>query len=199
MRPLPDQGVNLTGVTDLDLELDAKRLQILKEIVPELKHVLFPYDPSDAFARAQAKNYRNAARRLKIVLIEKAIRTRAEARATLANIRKDEVDAILSPYSVSSNIPVFAIEATSLLRIPTSFNVPWFVENGGMVSYGADVYESGRMAARLVDKIFNGQSPAVIPVEVNEKIEFVINLKVTRALGIKIPPELLFRANRVLR
>lgn len=192
-------GSNITGVTDLDLELDAKRLQLLQEMVPGLTRALFPYDPSDTFATKQAQSYRAAARRLKIGLITKPIRTQDEARATLLNPGNGDIGGILAPYSVSLNIPGFAMEATSRRRISTVFNVPWFVEHGGMVSYGADVYESGRMASRLVDKIIKGQRPADIPVEVNQKIEFVINLKVAKAIGINIGPELLYRADRVLQ
>lgn len=76
---------------------------------------------------------------------------------------------------------------------------PWYVENGGLASYGPDFYESGRMAARIVDKIIKGSSPREIPVEVNNKIEFVVSLKVANALGLRIPPEVLYRANRVMR
>ena len=76
---------------------------------------------------------------------------------------------------------------------------PNYVENGGLASYGSNYHESGRMAARLVDKIIKGVKPSEIPVEVNHKIEFVVNLKVANALGIKIAPEVLYRANRVLR
>jgi putative ABC transport system substrate-binding protein len=73
------------------------------------------------------------------------------------------------------------------------------VENGGLTSYGSAFYESGRQAARLVDKILKGTNPGEIPVEVNNNIEFVVNLKVAKALGIKIVPEVLYQANRVIR
>jgi putative ABC transport system substrate-binding protein len=75
----------------------------------------------------------------------------------------------------------------------------WHVENGGLASYGPNFYESGRQAARLVDKIVKGTKPGEIPVEVNNNIEFLINLKVAKALGIRIVPEVLYRANRVIR
>ena len=192
-------GSNLTGVTDLDLELDSKRLEIFSEMIRGLKRVLFPYDPSEAFAVAQAKVYRDAARHLKIILIEKPVRTEDEAQATLAKIRKGEVHGILAPRSLSSNIPGLVLEATSRHGIPTMFPDAWYVERGGLVSYGANFYESGRMAARLVDKILKGVQPAEIPVEVNEKIEFVVNLKIAKTLGMKVAPEVLYRANRVLR
>ncbi len=192
-------GGNITGVTDLDLDLDTKRLEILKEMIPGLKRVLFSYDPSEAFSVAQAKVYRDTARLLDIILIEKPVRTQEQAQATFASIRRSEVHGIVVPRSLSFNIPGFAMEATSRQRIPTMFFGPWYVENGGLASYGPDFYESGRIAARLVDKIIKGQHPAEIPVEVNNNIEFVVNLKVAKASGIKIAPEALYRANRVIR
>jgi putative ABC transport system substrate-binding protein len=192
-------GGNITGVTDLDLDLDTKRLEVFKELIPGLKRVLFSYDPSETFAAAQAKNYRDTARQLDIILIEKPIRTEDEARATFANIPKGEVHGIVVPRSLSLNIPGFALEATSQRRIPTMFFTTWYVENGGLASYGSNYHESGRMAARLVDKIVKGAKPSAIPVEVNPNIEFVVNLKVAKALGINIAPGALSRANRVIR
>jgi len=91
------------------------------------------------------------------------------------------------------------LEAMSQKRIPTMFFGPWYVDQGGLASYGPDFYKSGRQAARLVDKILKGTNPREIPVEVNNNIEFVVNLKVATALGIKIVPEVLYRANRVIR
>jgi putative ABC transport system substrate-binding protein len=192
-------GGNITGVTDLDLDLDSKRLEIFKEMIPGLTRVLFPYDQSEAFSVAQAKIYRDSARRLKIMLIEKTVVTQTEAQATFDGIRRNEVHGIVVPRSLSFNIPGLALEATSRHRIPTMFFGSWYVEQGGLASYGPDFYQSGRQAARLVDKILKGTNPREIPVEVNNNIDFVINLKVATALGIKIVPEALYKANRVIR
>jgi putative ABC transport system substrate-binding protein len=192
-------GGNITGVTDLDLELDSKRLEIFKEMIPGITRVLFPYDPSDAFAVAQAKIYRESARRLKITLIEKTVGTQKEAQATFDGIRENEIHGIVVPRSLSFNIPGLALEVMSQQRVPTMFFGPWYVEQGGFASYGPDFYQSGRQAARLVDKILKGTNPGQIPVEVNNNIEFVVNLKVATALGIKIAPEALYRATRVIR
>ena len=192
-------GGNITGVTDLDLELDSKRLEIFKEMIPGLTRVLLPYDKAEAFSVAQAKIYRESARRLKIILIEKTVVTQTEAQATFEDIRTNEVHGIVVPRSLSFNIPGLALEVTSRQRIPTMFFGSWYVEQGGLASYGPDFYQSGRQAARLVDKILKGTNPREVPVEVNNDIEFVVNLKVATALGIKIVPEALYRANRVIR
>ena len=192
-------GGNITGVTDLDLDLDSKRLEIFKEMIPGLTRVLFPYDKAEVFSVAEAKIYRDSARRLKIMLIEKTVLTEKEAQATFDRIRKNEVHGIVVPRSLSFNIPGLAVEATSQKLIPTMFFGPWYVDQGGLASYGPDFYKSGRQAARLVDKILKGTNPREIPVEVNNNIEFVVNLKVATALGIKIVPEVLYRATRVIR
>jgi len=192
-------GGNVTGVTDLDLELDGKRLEIFKEMIPQLRTVLFIYDPSETFSVAQANVYRAIARLLKLALIEKPVRTQKEAEASFAGIPKSEEQGIVVPRSLSLNIPGFAREATARQRIPTMFFGPWHVEQGGLASYGPAFYESGRQAARLVDKILKGTSPGQIPVEVNNQIEFVVNMKVADELEIRIAPEVLYRATRVIR
>src|SRR5215470_16101358 len=129
-------GGNITGVTDLDLELDSKRLEIFKEMIPGLTRVLFPYDKNDSFSLAQAKIYRDSARRLKIMLIEKTVISEKEAQATFDALKRNEVHGIVVPRSLSFNIPGLAVEATSQKRIPTMFFGPWYVDEGGLASYG---------------------------------------------------------------
>jgi putative tryptophan/tyrosine transport system substrate-binding protein len=190
---------NITGITDLDLDLDTKRLEVFKELVPGLKRVLFPYDSSQAFTNAQAKNYRDAARHLDVILVEKPLRSQKEAQTIVANVQRNEVHGIVVPRSLSFNIPGLILEAASKRGIPAMFFTTWYVDNGGFASYGSNYHESGRMAARQVDKIIKGAKPAEIPVEVNPNIELVVNLKIAKAMGIKIAPEVLYRATRVIR
>ena len=192
-------GGNITGVTDLDLELGPKRLEIFREMLPGLKRLLFPYDPNLPYSVAVANAYREGARRLGIVLVEKVLRTQEEAQAALAEVRKGDVDGILAPSGVGSNIPGFVLQAASRHRIPTMFGQSFWVEQGALASYGPDYYTSGRQAARLVDKILKGVDPAEIPVEVNPKIEFAINLKTLKTLGLTISSEMLYRADRLVR
>jgi putative ABC transport system substrate-binding protein len=91
------------------------------------------------------------------------------------------------------------LQATSEQTMATRFVYPFYVERGGLASYGPNTYESGQLAARLVDKILKGTKPSEIPVEVNNNIEFVINLKVANQLGLTIPPEVLYQADRIIR
>jgi putative ABC transport system substrate-binding protein len=192
-------GGNITGVADLHFELNPKRLELFHEIIPSLKRVLYLYDAADADAVAGAKLYRDAARRLGMVLVEQAVQTEEEAQATLAQISKGEVDGILVTRQASFNIPGFVLEAASQQAIPTMVDAPFWVERGGLAGYGPDMYASGRQAARLVDKMLKGAKPAEIPVEANPKIEFAINLKVAKALGLTVAPQVLYRADRIIR
>jgi putative ABC transport system substrate-binding protein len=192
-------GGNITGVTNLDLELGPKRLELFREMIPTLQRVLFLYDAADVHAQATARVYREAARRLGMVLVEQTVQTEAEAQTTLAQVRKGEVDGILKPPYVAFNIPGFILEATAQRGLPSMFDGAFWVEQGALASYGPDYYETGRQAARLVDKILNGTKPADIPVEVNSKIEFAINLKTAKALGLTIAPVVLFQADRIIR
>ncbi len=190
---------NITGVTDSRFDLGPKRLELFLEIIPDLKRILFAYDANNPYSVAEARMYRDIARRLGIVLVERTVRTESEAEATLAKVRKGEVDGILAPGYHSLNIPGFILEASSEQAIPTMFHGAFWVERGGLASYGPEIYESGRQAARLVDKILKGARPAEIPVEVNSKIEFAINLKAVKALGLSIAPEVLYQADRLVR
>jgi len=193
-------GGNITGISTLDVELGPKRLEVFRDLVPGLHRVLFAYDANDASGVAAARLYREAARRLGMVLVEQTMQTQAEAQTTLTQVRKGEVDGILvQPYG-ALNIHGFIVETAGQQGIPTMFSSPTFVDRSeGLASYGSYGYAAGRQAARLVDKILKGTKPAEIPVEVSAKIEFVINLKVAKMLGLTIAPEVLYRADRLVR
>jgi putative ABC transport system substrate-binding protein len=191
-------GGNVTGITDLAQELGPKRLEIFKELLPGLKRVIFPYDPTEEPAVEALRISRDAARRLGITLIERPVRTDEEARATFAALRNSGGDGIVLFGTLSLNIPGLILEMTPQHRLPSMFNAAFWAERGALASYGADYHESGRLAARLVDKIIRGEIPATIPVESNPRIELVINLKVARALGVSLAPTALRHATRLI-
>jgi putative ABC transport system substrate-binding protein len=191
-------GGNITGVTDLELQLGPKRLQVFQSLIPALKRVLLTYDATDVYGAEAARSYRQAAQSLGIELVERGVRTQEEARTVLSQVRKDEVDGILGVPGPNLNINGYIMEFAAP-AIPTMFSTLFFVERGGLAAYGQDFYASGRQAARLVDRILKGAKPADLPVEMNAKIEFSINLKVARALGLTIAPEVLYQADRLIR
>ena len=199
VRSYARPGGNLTGISDVSQELGPKRLEILQEIVPGLKRVLFPYDPDDELAVDALRTLRDAGRRLGITIVERPVRTEQEVRTIFTSLRKRDADAvIIGGTSLSLNIPGFILDMTSQHRLPTMSSGAFWVEAGGLVSYGADFYESGRLAARLVDKIIKGEKPAALAVESNPRIELVVNLKVAKALGLSLTSTLLQRATRVI-
>ena len=193
-------GGNITGVVNLDVDLGPKRLEMFRDLVPGLHRILCPYDPTDTSSVAAVQGYREAARRLGLVLVERTVQSQAEAQVALAQVQKSEVDGILNPTALTWNIPGFILDTAVQRGIPTMFETAFYVEqSGGLASYGPDVYATGRQAARLVDKILKGTKPAEIPVETNSQIEFVINLKVAKALGLTIAPVVLYQADRLVR
>jgi putative ABC transport system substrate-binding protein len=192
-------GGNITGVTDLGFELGPKRLEVFRDLIPNLQRVLFPYDIHDAYSAMAAQAYRDAARRLGIVLVERPVRSVEEAQTVLGQVRKGEVDGVLPPFSPGLNIPGLILKVIDQQGIPAIFAGAFWPEQGALASYGPDYHETGQQAARLVNKILKGANPAELPVEVNSKIEFVINLKTAKALGLTLTPEVLFRADRLIR
>jgi len=191
-------GGNITGIADNTVALAPKRLEIFHELVPGLRRVLLPYDVSDTHSVSLLGMYRDAARRLGITLVERPLRTEHEAGTTLARVGKSEVDGILSPKFLSLNIPGFILDTASNQQLPAMFHSAFWVERGGLVSYAANLYDSGRQAARLVDRIVKGARPGDVPVEQPTKFDLVINVKTARVLGLTIPPSVLLRADRVI-
>ena len=198
VRSFARPGGNMTGVSTLVIELNSKRLELFKELVPRLKRVLIVFDPTDVDAVAALHVYREAARQLGIQLVERTPRSQEEAREVIAQARRPEVDGIVATPSMALNIPGATLEAAVRHQVPTMFNAAFWVERGALASYGPDFYESGRQAARLVFKILKGEKPEGIPVETNPRIEFAINLKAARGLNLKINQALLLRADRII-
>lgn len=192
-------GGNITGVTDLELKLGPKRLQVFQEMLPGLQRVLFVYNAAHDYSIRMATAYREASRRLGIELIEKPVRTREAAKAAFAQVQAGDLDGLLPTFSTSLNIWGLVMDVSLQKKLPAMFSSSFAPEQGALVSYGTNTHETGKQAARLVDKILKGAKPADLPVEVNTKIEFVINLKTAKALGLTIPPEVLYRADRLIR
>ena len=133
------------------------------------------------------------------MLVERPVGTEEEARAALAEVRKEDIDGMLAPIYVSLNIPGLVLELAVREKIPSMFAFSLYLTNGGVASYGGSAHAEGRQAARLVDKIIKGTDPAEIPVETVQSFEFVINLKTTQELGIVVPRQVLFQADRIIR
>ena len=194
-------GGNITGVASLSPELNTKRLEILKDVVPKLSRVGFLLAGVGIADDIQLKELRPAAQLLKVTLEE--IETRADAKSlerALQSAKQKQVGAIMT----QATRPFFAerrriVELAGKYRLPTIYPQREFVDEGGLISYGTDFADSYRRVAIYVDKILKGAKPADLPVEQAMKFEFVINLKAAKQIGLTIPPEVLARADKVIR
>ncbi len=197
IESLARPGGNVTGVTRLTRELSGKRLELLKEVLPTLSHVGMLRD-ADATA---FKDYEIAARALKIKLQSLDIRSSKldfeEAFQIAVKQRVNALIVISGAMSLSHRRLIADLAIKN--RLPSMHERGEEVEAGGLMSYSADNYESFRRASVYVDKILKGTKPADLPVEQPTKFEFIINLKTAKQIGLTIPPNVLARADRVIR
>lgn len=192
-------GGNVTGVADLDLEVSGKRLQLFKELIPDLDRVMFLYNNRNNYDVSQAERYRLAAQRLDITLVERGVDTEDELRTALLELRDEEIKGVLSPSGVALNIPGMVLEFATTEKIPSMYAKSLYIEKEGVAAYGGSEYGSGFQAAQLAHKILQGADPAELPVETVQSIEFVINLIDAQKLGVRVPREVLFQADRIIR
>jgi len=193
-------GGRLTGVHSLVTDLTAKRLEILKETFPNLQRVVTFYDPTNPVAQAATRLGREEARRLHVDFVERHIASVAELKSSMQALRHAEADAflMLSDAMVLSQDQLI-IDIARAKRLPTMFWEGTSADRGGLVSYGASYYESGRASAKHVQRILAGANPKDLPVEGSQKLELVVNLKTAAEIGVRIPPNVLARADRVIR
>ncbi|HXV80239.1 MAG TPA: ABC transporter substrate-binding protein [Candidatus Binatia bacterium] len=193
-------GGNITGIANLRADLSAKCLELFKEAVPSLRRVLLTYDPRKTEEREALISAKSEARRLKLVLIENSITNPLEIETALAKLNQGGQDGIMIVQSGPNlNIPGRSLQVATSNKIPTMYQASFWTQVGGLASYGPDQYSQGHQAARLAHKILTGTHPRELPVELPHKIEFVINLKTAKVLGLQVPPSVLFRADRVLK
>jgi putative ABC transport system substrate-binding protein len=195
-------GGNVTGFSTLAVELNTKRLEILKDAVPKLVRVGLLRLPGDSInIDLQLKELRAAAVALKIKLEE--IRAEADAKGlenAFQTAKQKQVKAIM-PLALRA---FFAerkriVELAGKYRLPAIYPNKEYVDDGGLMSYGPDYDDSYRVVAVYVDKILKGAKPAELPVQQPTKFEFVINLKAAKQIGLTIPARVLERANQVIR
>lgn len=189
-------GGNLTGISSLSTELAPKRLEILKTIVPGLRRVWAVYHADDSSSVAAAQKAQEVAARLRLEVIAESVRSPEEVAQHLKGLRPG--DGLLSPPAVAMNIPGLLLDVHLFSKVPAVFDSIFWVNAGGLVSYGSDFYAEGVQAARLVATILRGARPRDLPVEDASKIELAVNLKTARALGLTIPREILARADQVI-
>jgi ABC-type uncharacterized transport system substrate-binding protein len=200
VRSLARPGGNMTGITWMAFELVGKRLELLKEAVPQVSRVSVLANPEHPGEQRELDETRSAARQLGIDLLYQQVLANGDLDAVLDAMIKKSPDALLVfPDSVtlerSKRIAQFAVKQ----RLPSVYGWKEYVEVGGLMSYGPNREETLRRIAVYVDKILKGRKPAELPVERPAKFELVINLKTAKQIGLTIPPNVLARADRVIR
>ncbi|MGB7950257.1 MAG: ABC transporter substrate-binding protein [Candidatus Binatia bacterium] len=194
-------GGRLTGVYEPGTDLTAKRLEILREIIPKLRRVLAFYDPRNPVASESARLLQEEVGRLRgVELVERHFASVEELQASVRAIRAGEGDAFfqLSDSMVNSQAQLI-IDTARVKRIPTMFLDPGSVILGGLASYSVSFQEMGRLSAKYVQRVLAGVKPRDLPVEAVRKIDLVMNLKTAKQIGLTIPPNVLARADRVIR
>ena len=195
-------GGNVTGLTNISGELGGKLVELLKEIVPRLTRVAIVIPGGlGAANKLFVKETEVPARALKIQLISLVVRGPEDYEGAVRAATKQRANALLSrlpPGTPSADRKQF-MELAVKSRLPVVSATNLDTEAGGLISYGRDPRESYRRAATFVDKILKGTKPADLPVEQPMKFEFVINLKAAKQIGLTIPPNVLARADRVIK
>ncbi len=193
-------GGNVTGSTILGPELSAKRLQLLKEILPTASRVAFLWNPTNPANVLHFEDIQAGARALGVTLHSVEVSSPNEFTSAFAAMMRERPDALIMTADAMHQVHVGQIiDFAAKNRLPVTSNVKENVVAGALMSYGASLPELYRRATLYVDKILKGAKPGDLPVQQPMKFELVINLKTAQALGLTIPPSLLFQADEVIR
>lgn len=193
-------GGRLTGVHFLVRDLTAKRLEILKEIVPKLSRVVTFYDPTDRVASEATALARGEAKRLGLKLLARQVGSVDELRSELQALKPGEAEAFL--FSADTRIAGQAqliIDTAKIKKLPTMFQEQSLVSKGGLASYGQNYYEIGRLSAKYVRRVLDRTHTKDLKIETVENVELAINLQTARDLGLTVPAQVLARAQKVVK
>jgi putative ABC transport system substrate-binding protein len=192
-------GRNFTGLTTINRELMAKRLELLKETIPGLTHVGYLANPGYEVHKTQLTEMDAAARGLGLTLHLAEVRAPAEFKGAFARMAAAHVGAfVVQQDDLFVNYRAQLLELSTRRRMPGMFVFSLYPQAGGLMSYGANGEDLYRRAAEYVDRILKGAKPSELPVARPSKFELVINLKTAKALGLTIPPTILLQADQVI-
>ena len=197
---MPVPGSNVTGITNLTRELGGKRLELLKEAVPKLARVAVLYEPVGGGVRDVKEVLPVAARALRLTIQPLEVRGADGFEKIFAALNKERPDGlyVLQSTLMTTNAKRIA-DFAGKSRLPSMYYIKEFVDDGGLMSYGADLADSYRRAATYVDRILKGANPADLPVEQPTKFELVINLPTAKQIGVTIPQSMLYRADKAIK
>ena len=198
VKSLARPGGNITGQAFQDSDLATKRLELLKDAVPRMRHVALLWDPTGG-GETGVRTAEAAAKKLGVRAYVLEVRRSEEFGPAFATACKEGAHAVIqiaSPFLATYRAKL--IELAAAERLPMTCETKLFVVEGCLMAYGPDFIEMSRRAANYVDKILKGAKPADLPVEQPTKFELVINLKTAKALGLTIPQSVLLRADQVI-
>jgi putative ABC transport system substrate-binding protein len=199
VNSLARPGGNVTGLSTMQTELDAKRLEMLKEILPKTARVAVLWTTVHPSHQYELKSIADAARSLRMAVTAFDVTNPSDLDRAFGTVTKARPDAlfVLWDYrTLTFRKDIAAFAATN--QLPTSVPSIEFVEAGGLMSYGPNQYDIFRRTAAIVDKVLKGAKPAEIPVEQPTKFELIVNMKTAKALGINMPQPILLRADKVI-
>ena len=192
-------GGNMTGLTSIAPELEGKRLELLKEVVPSVSHVAVLWNPANAYMHETIKEVEAAADKLHMKVLSLRVRTLEELEQSFATIAAEGPGAfnvLADRLFLHNRARLMAFAAEN--RLPGVHAYRELVEAGGLMSYGPNYADMHRRAARYVDKIIHGAAAAELPVERPAKFELVVNLKTAKTLGLTFPASVFARADEVI-
>ena len=197
---LAKPGGNITGLSLLVPELNGKRLELLKEAFPNVSRVAFLWYVSGFTGDRRFREAEAAAKGLGIRLQSIGVKSADDFESAFAAAKSGGSQALATtPAPLLATHRARIVDLAAKSRLPAMYVSPEWVEAGGLMSYGPDVLDNWRRAAIFVDKILKGRKPADLPVEQPMKFEFIVNLKAAKQIGVTIPPNVLVRANKVIR
>jgi putative ABC transport system substrate-binding protein len=201
VKSLAHPGGNVTGLTNLVIELGGKRLELFKEAVPKLARVAVLHDPANPITGDEQKEVlSSAARTLRLTIQPWEVRRTDDFEKVFVAINKDRPDGLyVSTGALLNSNQTRIVSFASKSRLPSVYGRREYVDLGGLMYYGADITDSYRRVAWYIDKILKGAKPADLPVEQPKKFELVINLKAAKQIGLTIPEKVLARADRIIR
>jgi putative ABC transport system substrate-binding protein len=193
-------GGNITGFSNLAPEVNGKKLELLKEVVSKLTRIAFLVRWGASIGEQRLKQTEVAAKDLGLRLIPLSAKGNDDLESAFGAVKSAGAEAlIVSPSTFSIEHRRGIVELAAKYLLPAIYPSPLFVQAGGLMSYGPDLNNNWRRATIYVDKILKGTKPAELPVEQPKKFEFVINLKTAKQIGLTIPPNVLARADRVIK
>jgi putative ABC transport system substrate-binding protein len=197
---LAHPGGNITGLSQMAPELSGKRLELLKEIAPKLSRVAVLWNPDIRVSTFSWEEMQHPARELKVHVHSLEIRSPDDLEKAFEEATRNRADAlVIMPDPVTRTNLKRIADLAIKHRLPAIFHIREFADVGGLIAYGPDRSDLFRRAARYVDKILKGATPADLPVEQPMKFELVINLKTAKQINLTIPPNVLARADKVIR